>query len=383
MVLVRLTLCKTVHIIKIFYPFQIVLFCSFSTLLALPQYGYHSLVSSPYVAPVTYSTSTYSAKSPSAEAALAFLNNLPLDSCGKQAKVFIEDILAGGSAPSATAKATAVYQADYSGYAVGNQGPPSAACIAAENSWKQAHATGQDPVLASALSFMKVYNSESPCAVSAFDYVQAIVNGRSHAEANVAAMKSFIAQIKNLAAQGKSTIDPVCAQSSLAYASSTGASTPNAEAMRAFIAKALETGNSLDPVCLSAAEDVIQGKSNYAAAKTFVKLYKNNPTPAAQSPCAAAAKAYSAAVKSTAHPGTQAAMIAFIDDAISNNSNGLSPACAAAAEAYFAAFETGASEAVANAAAGKAFLATVQQNPSLAFDSSCAQAAKSFMNVSS
>merc|ERR1712079_291168 len=176
--------------------------------------------------------------------------------------------------------------------------------------------------------------------------------------------------------------DPVCAKSALAYASSTGDSSPNAEAMRAFIAKALETGNGLDPVCLAAAEDVIEGKSNYAAAKTFVKLYKNNPTPAAQSPCAAAAKAYSAAVKSSSTPGNQAAMIAFIDDAVSKDSNGLSPACEAAAEAYFAAFDTGATEAVANAAAGKAFLAAVQQNPTLAFDSSCAEAAKAFISMS-
>ena len=374
------------------------MFCLFSTIYAWPRYGfqgayysiyhpttsygYHSSVSSPYVAPVTYSHSAHSAKSPSAEAALAFLNTLPLDTCGKQAKAFIEDILAGGSASSATAKATAVYQADYANYAVGTKASPNPACLAAENAWKQAHASGQDPVLASALSYMKSYKSESPCAVSAFDYVQSIVNGRTHAEANVAAMKSFIAQVKNLAAAGKPTVDPLCAKSALAYASSTGSSTPNAEAMRAFIAKALETGNGLDPVCLAAAEDVIEGKSNYAAAKIFVKLYKNNPTPAAQSPCAAAAKAYSSAVKSSSTPSTQAAMISFIDDAVATNSNGLSPACEAAAEAYFAAFDTGATEAVANAAAGKAFLAIVQQNPSLAYDSSCAQAAKAFMNVS-
>merc|ERR1719195_2414211 len=376
----------------------IVLFCYFSTILAWSRYGYrggyygggyygggyyrggyrptsrngyYSARLSPSVAPVTYSNS------PSADAALEFLNTLPLDTCGNQAKVFIEDILAGGSASSATAKAKAVYQADYAEGASRN-----AACLAAEKAYKQAYANDKDPIFASALAYMKAYKSESPCAVSAFDYVQAIVNGGTHADANVAAMKSFIAQTKNLAAAGKATVDPVCAKSALAYASSTGASTPNAEAMRAFIAKALETGNGLDPVCLAAAEDVIAGKSNYAAAKTFVKLYKNNPTPAAQSPCAAAAKAYSAAVKSSTTPNTQAAMISFIDDAIATNSNGLSPACEAAAEAYFAAFDTGATEAVANEAAGKAFLAAVQQNPTLAFDSSCLQAAKSFMNMS-
>ena len=380
------------------------MFCYFSTILAWSRYGYrggyygggyygggyyrggyrptsrngyYSARLSPSVAPVTYSNAAYYSKSPSADAALEFLNTLPLDTCGNQAKVFIEDILAGGSASSATAKAKAVYQADYAEGASRN-----AACLAAEKAYKQAYANDKDPILASALAYMKAYKSESPCAVSAFDYVQAIASGGTHADANVAAMKSFIAQTKNLAAQGKSTVDPICSKAALAYASSTGDSSPNTEAMRAFIAKALETGNGLDPVCLAAAEDVIEGKSNYAAAKTFVKLYKNNPTPAAQSPCAAAAKAYSAAVKSSSTPGNQAAMIAFIDDAVSKDSNGLSPACEAAAEAFMAAFDTGASEAVATAAASKAFLAAVQENPSLAFDSSCAEAAKAFISMS-
>ena len=369
------------------------MFCSFSTLLAwsrygyrggyystynpTSRYGYYSARLSPYVARVTYSNAAYSSKSPSADAALEFVNTLPLDTCRYQAKVFIEDILAGGSVSSATAKAKAVYQADYAKGA-----SRDTACLAAEKAYKQAYTNGQDPILASALAYMKTYKSESPCAVSAFDYFQTIVNGGSHADANVAAMKSFIAQTKNLAAQGKSTVDPICSKAALAYASSTGDSSPNTEAMRAFIAKALETGNGLDPVCLAAAEDVIAGKSNYAAAKTFVNLYKNNPTPAAQSPCAAAAKAYSTAVKSSSTPGTQAAMIAFIDDAVSKNSNGLSPACEAAAEAYIDAFDTGASEAAATAAASKAFLAAVQENPSLAFNSSCTEAAKAFISMS-
>ena len=48
--------------------------------------------------------------------------------------------------------------------------------------------------------------------------------------------------------------------------------------------------------------------------------------------------------------------------------------------AVFAAFDTGASEAVATAAASKAFLAAVLENPSLAFDSSCAEATKAFIS---
>lgn len=356
---------------------------------AVSSYGAPSVFPTQYASPVAF-TAPVSYKttlsSPSAKAALAYLNTLPLDTCGRQAITFIEDILAGGSSATATAKATNLYIADWNN---GQPPAPGSACAAAEVAWKQAAALGQDPVLASALAFMKFYKSDSPCGVSAFDYVNAILTGAKHIDANLIASKSFIAQLKANAANGKSTIDPVCAESALAYASSSEIpSSPNAAAMQAFIAKALETGNGLDPVCLASAEQFIGGytagqpelKSNLQAAKTFISLYAGSSVPASQSPCAAATKAYAAAAPASSLPN-EAAMLAFIDEAILSNDDGLSPACAAAAVAYISAFETGASELAANAAAGEAFLNAVEANPSIGVESSCAKSYRAYQNV--
>ena len=347
----------------------------------LTSYSYGGLgyapaaAASPYAAPAAYSTAS---NSPSAKSALAYFQSLPLDTCGNQAKAFIEDVLRGASPAAATAKATSIYQQDY----FTGAGPaPGSPCQLAEIAWKQATASGQDPVLNSALAFMKAYKSESPCAVSAFDYVNAIVKGATHANANILAMKSFIQQIKSLAAQGKSTVDPTCAQAARNYAASSGVSTPNVAAMQAFISKALETGNSLDPVCLASAEDIFNGGSSLTSAKAFINLYKTSPTPAAQSPCAAATKAYVVAAKSASTPGAQASLLAFIDDAIASGDSGISPACEVAAKAYIAAYEAGASELEANKKAGEAFLAAVEADPSVALESSCAKAYKAFSDI--
>ena len=364
--------------------------------LAVPQYypgltsyGYASApltVASPYVSSVGYAAPVAApiaapvavGQSPSAKSALAYLNTLPTDTCGRQSKRFIEAILSGATPHDANGLATQIYQQDY---ANGEAPAPGSPCALAEVAWKQAVASGQDPVLNSALAFMKAYGSESPCAVSAFDYVQSIVAGNTHATANIAAMRSFIGQIKTLAAQGKPTIDPVCANAAKAYAASAGPTTPNlapnVAAMEAFINKALEVGSSLDPVCLAAAENIFQGGSSLSSAKVFINLYKNSPTPAANSPCAAATKAYAAAA-TAASPGNKNALFAFIAEAEASGDNGLSPACEAAAVAYISAFEAGASELVASSKAGQAFLAYVEANPGAAFESSCAKAYRAY-----
>jgi len=370
--------------------FLVVAFCLASAAVAWPltttyYSGYPRLTSyrygsapvaytSPYVSSVGYAAPVVAGQSPSAKSALAYLNSLPLDTCGRQSKAFIEDILSGASPAAATAKATQIYQKDY---ASGDAPAPGSPCAVAEVAWKQAVAAGQDPVLNSAVAFMKAYGSESPCAVSALDYVQSILAGNTHANANIAAMRSFIGQIKILASQGKSTVDPVCAESARAYAASTGVSTPNVAAMEAFISKSLETGSSFDPVCLAAAENIFQGGSSLSAAKVFINLYKTSPTPAANSPCAAATKAYAAA-SDAASPGNKNALFAFIAEAEASGDAGLSPACEAAAVAYIAAFEAGASELVATSKAGKAYLAAVEANPENAFESSCAKAYRAY-----
>jgi len=323
--------------------------------------------------------------SPSAKAALVFLNTLPLDTCGRISKAFIENILAGGDRDTASAVATNIY---IEAYNKGERPAYGSPCEAAEVAFKQAVHYGKDPVPAAALAFMKAYQSDSPCSVTAFDYVDAISNGKNHIEAAFIAAKSFAKQIQVLAAAGKPTADPVCAQAALAYATSSDIpSTPYAEAMKAFITKALEVGNGNDPVCWAATEEVFKSyqsekaelEPSLAAAKAFIKVYVNSPTPVADSPCAAAAKAYSGAIKNAPSAPYQSAMLAFIDEAILSNDDGSSPACAAAALAYFDAYETGAKEADATAAAGSAFLEAVAKDPTYTPESSCGRATAAYM----
>ena len=100
------------------------------------------------------------AESPSAKAALSYLQNtVGLDSCGKQAKIYIESILSGGSPAQAKAKAKSVYIRNYN---AGERYEPGSACEASEIAFRKASQNGQDPVLAAALAFMKAHQSDSP-----------------------------------------------------------------------------------------------------------------------------------------------------------------------------------------------------------------------------
>merc|ERR1719341_2653732 len=318
--------------------------------------------------PLAVRSSPLDVKSPSAKAALSYLQGALLgrDSCAQQAKIYLETILAGGSEAQANAEATAVYIRNYN---LGERAAPGSACEAADIAFRQAAASGQDPVLAAALAFMKSYKSDSPCFVAASDYVESIVGGSTQTQANIKAAKSFSQQLQTLAAQGKPTIDEACYLSAQAFSPSSESSSPFAAAMQAFISKALETGNGVDPVCLAASEkffegfesgkgnlvatlavarEVMQGykknspisssrspcaaaesffdsfesgkqelQSTFAAARNFLKVYKNSPTSASRSPCAAAATAYTAATKNSASPPTQKAVLAFVEEACS------------------------------------------------------------------
>ena len=406
---------------------------------------------------------------PTTNSALAYLSTLPLDICGRVAKEYVETLIAKGSTTGAETAARALYLEEWQN---SKRPEPGTACEAAEVAYKNAASSNQDPILSSALAFMKAYKSESPCAISAVDYVQAVVDGKKDAEAGLVAAKSFVKQIKNLAAQGKPTTDPICASAALAYASGSGkSSSPRGAAMIAFISKALETGNGYDPACNAAAEQFINSyesgkpelQSIFTAAKGFVKLYKNsatkisespcaaatleyiskndittpigsamqafinkaletgngydpacsaaaeeflssyesgklesaaiiaaatgfmkmhknNPSLAAKSPCTAATKAYANAIPSSPNPALNAAMTAFIDEAILSNDDGVSPACGAAAEAYFNKFAAGAGNADALLAASTAFLKAADSDPNFNSESSCARAAEAYMS---
>ena len=155
--------------------------------------------------PLAVQASPLDAKSPSAKAALSYLQGaLGLDSCGQQAKIYLETILAGGSSTQANAEATAVYIQNYN---AGERAARDSPCAASDVAFRQAAAAGQNPVLAAALAFMKAYESDSPCFVAARDYVEAIVAGAPQTEANIKAAKSFAHQLQTLSVEGKPTID--------------------------------------------------------------------------------------------------------------------------------------------------------------------------------
>jgi len=292
-------------------------------------------------------------------------------------------VINGGSRRDAAAIAGQVFQRD----AVTRSGL-NPACQAAEAAYRAADKAGRDAVLEAALAFMEASPSDSPCAASAKDYITAINNGAEHIDAGLVAAKAFAAQIVSLAKQGKNTIDPACARASLAYASSSDQpSAPATAAMRAFINKALETGSSFDPVCLSSAEQFwtsyAAGKdetsNRVAAARSYISTYSSNPSVARSSPCAAAAKAYASALVNDPSNPTNAALVAFIDNAIISGDNGVDPVCTASAEAYLDSFLAGADDATAREAAAVAYIAAVEANPNFDPKSPCGRAADAYI----
>jgi len=312
--------------------------------------------------------------SPGAKAALSYLSEgSGLDSCGKTTKAYVDVVLNGGSQQEATAAAASVYQQNYGRSAL-NPG-----CVAAEQAYKSAVATGRNPVLDAALAFLNASPSDSPCAVSAKEYITAFVNGADDSKASLAAAKSFAQQIVKLNKLGKSTVDPVCSRAALAYAQSSESSTPYVAAMTAFIQKALEVGSSFDPACLASTETFFQTSSNIAAARDYIRVYASNPTLASKSPCAAATKAYAKAELESGNTPAKSALLAFIDSAILSNDAGVDPVCTAAANAYINSFVAGAGEAAASEAAAVAYIGAVEANPQFNQNSPCGQAANAYI----
>merc|ERR1711925_28721 len=148
-------------------------------------------------------------------------------------------------------------------------------------------------------------------------------------------------------------------------------SSPNAAAMQAFISKALETGTGFDRVCYRSAESFFESfeagkpelESTFAAAREFLAGYRSSPTPASRSPCAASGKA----------------LLAFVDDAVFTNDDGLDPVCGASAEAYFDTYLAGAGEAAASEAAAVAYLEAVGASPDFDTESPCGRAAQAYI----
>jgi hypothetical protein len=102
--------------------------------------------------------------------------------CGLPTKLYLTSIFNGKSIEEANAEATKIYIEAYNN---GERLPRGGACTAADASYREAFRNGDDPVLESALAFIKVWpgvKDGNSCAVSEIDYVKAITAGKSHLE---------------------------------------------------------------------------------------------------------------------------------------------------------------------------------------------------------
>merc|ERR1711872_183112 len=312
------------------------------------------------------------ATSPSTAAALAYMKSVSKDGlCGLPTEVYIQTIFDGKSKEEANAAATRVYIEAYNN---GERLPTGGACAAADVAWREAWRKGEDPVLESALAFINAWpgvDDGNPCAVSAIDYVKAIVIGKSHLEANKIAMTGFANAFKTLAKQGKPLKDVACRDATKAFfeAIPEKPDPANAAAFYAFMDKIFEDGApAFDPVCLSSLEGFIDSynsgddllTANLKSAKSFFKEFAKGSSVPADSPNAAA-------------------MIAYITDAITKGGRKFDPVCAAATEAYFDAYIEKKSEAAANEAAAVAYIETLDKNPDFDLESPCATAANAYI----
>merc|ERR1712142_152887 len=257
--------------------------------------------------------------SPTTKAAEIFFKSSEVenDLCTEVARIYVDNIAVGASPAEAIAIAASVYIRNYKSGIPLVTGSP---CHAADIAFREAV---KNPVMVSALAYMKAFKSESPCYVAGRTYVESIAEaGEDRNQAGKRAAKSFIDQIQSLAAQGKATIDPTCAKAALAYTSSltTGNSAPLDAAMRAFMSKSIETGVGYDENC-------------YKAAETFFDSHKAGKAELAST--FAAAKAYATALKESPSPTVRGALFAFLDDAILSKDYGLAPVCEKSALAYF------------------------------------------------
>merc|ERR1712142_193666 len=314
--------------------------------------------------------------SPSAAAALAYMKSVSKDElCGLPTEVYLKTIFDGKSKEEANAEATRIYIEAYNS---GKRLPQSGACAAADAAYREAWRKGDDPILESALAFINAWpgaKEGNPCAVSGIDYMKAIINGKSHLEANTIAMTAFANAFKELSKQGKPLKDVACR-----------------DATKAFFAAIPEKPDpanapAFDPVCLSSLDAFVQSynagddllTANLKSAQSFFREFAKGSNITPDSPCAAATLAYANEITKKPSAPNAAAMLAYITEAVTRQGREFDPVCAAATDAYFDAYIQDKSEASANEAAAVAYLATLEKSPDFDVNSACGKAAAAYI----
>merc|ERR1712212_570774 len=334
-----------------------------------------------------------SSKSPSTAAALAYVNSVVKEGlCGEAAEAYVKSILNGESKKAAVAEATRAYITAFNS---GERYEKGGACEAADRAWKVARVSGgKDHVLEATLAFIKKWpgvEDGNPCAIAGTDYVKEILAGKSHIEANSAAMKGFIKAFKEKANKGAPLNDEACHKASRAFFDAVPTkSDPIVGAGFAAFSDKLFAGKGVvyDPVCLEAMETFIDSHavgedlltSNLKAARSFFKAFVANPqTVPADSPCASATLSYAQAISKEPSSAANAAMLAYINEAIRKRDRVFDPVCGAASLAYWDAFIEKKDESAASEAAAVAYLDALENNPNFDENGACGRAAKAYM----
>merc|ERR1711962_1311597 len=285
-----------------------------------------------------------SSKSPSTAAALAYVNSVVKEGlCGEAAEAYVNSILNGGSKKAAVAEATRAYITAFNS---GVRYEAGGACEAADRAWKVARVSGgKDHVLEATLAFIKKANkgaslNDEACHKASRAFFDAVPT-KSDPVIGAGSDKLFA---------GKGVVyDPVCL-----------------EAMETFIDSH------------AAGEDLLT--SNLKAARSFFKAFVANPqTVPADSPCASATLSYAQTISKEPSSAANAAMLAYINEAIRKRDRVFDPVCGAASLAYWDAFIEKKDESAASEAAAVAYLDALETNPNFDENGACGRAAKAYM----
>merc|ERR1711874_636889 len=259
---------------------------------------------------------------PTTEAALAFMKDFfGEDLCSSAAQAYMESLLSGESGAKASEAAEIAYKA---AWRAGARVEPGSPCASAEASFRSSYDSGKDTVTNAALAFAKSWpglEEGNPCSVSTSTYMESIINGKSTNAAALSAAKAFVDATLSSSSNG---YDPVCTDAALAY-------------MNAY------------------ADGKDQLTSTLIAAKTFYKGYTSGSPPNPSSPCVKANLAF-AAKSPLADSKSNAAMAAFIDQAVEEGNAVADPVCAAATIAFLDAKITKSTDKEASAAAADAYI---------------------------
>merc|ERR1719400_1518683 len=271
------------------------------------------------------------------------------DLCSAAAQAYMESVLSGESGAKASEAAEIAYKA---AWRAGARVEPGSPCASAEASFRSSYDSGKDTVTNAALAFAKSWpglEEGNPCSVSTSTYMESIINGKSTNAAALSAAKAFVGAFADLAKSGNAVVDNSCSKAAKSFIkNSSGPDFAAADAAQSFIDATFAYMNAY-------ADGKDQLTSTLIAAKTFYKSYTSGSPPNPSSPCVKANLAF-AAKSPLADSKSNAAMAAFIDQAVEDGNAVADPVCAAATIAFLDAKIAKNSDKEASAAAADAYI---------------------------